>query len=67
MTGLRTIDGVEIAQLHRFHGEWERENRQQILHFIEQGLIYKVGDALQLSATGKLISDRIISDLMWVE
>jgi oxygen-independent coproporphyrinogen-3 oxidase len=67
MTGLRTIDGVEIAHLHRFHGEWERENRQQILHFIEQGLIYKVGDALQLSATGKLISDRIISDLMWVE
>lgn len=67
MTGLRTIDGVDIAQLHRFNAKWARQNHQQIAQFIAQDLIYQVEDSLRLTASGKLISDRIISDLMWVE
>ncbi len=66
MTGLRTQEGVRISDLTAFHPIWEQENSLSIHRFAQQGLLIQNTDKLQLTKSGKLISDSIISDLMWV-
>lgn len=66
MTGLRTKEGVNIATLLQFHPLWLKENQSSIQNFVNGGFIFQEGAFLKLTLEGKLISDAIISDLMWV-
>lgn len=66
MTGLRTKEGVNIATLLQFHPLWLKENQSSIQNFVKGGFIFQEGAFLKLTLEGKLISDAIISDLMWV-
>lgn len=66
MTGLRTKEGVNVATLLQFHPLWLKENQSSIQNFVKGGFIFQEGAFLKLTLEGKLISDAIISDLMWV-
>lgn len=67
LTGLRTIWGIDRVKLLSSFGEklyqFCMENAED---YIKKGLIIIEGDIIKLNQEGIFISDRIISDLMWV-
>ncbi len=66
MTGLRTCEGVRISDLTAIYTGWEHENAHSIRTLINSGKLLQIDGKLQLTKSGKLLSDAIISELMWV-
>jgi oxygen-independent coproporphyrinogen III oxidase len=66
MTGLRTKKGVNITQLLNFYSLWYEENQKQIERFQQDQLLVLDGLNMSLTQKGKLVSDYIISELMYV-
>jgi oxygen-independent coproporphyrinogen III oxidase len=60
MTGLRTIEGVEIAALDP---QVLSENAVLIEHYAAQGLLVRMNGRLVLTRKGRSFADRIASDL----
>ena len=67
MTGLRTMWGCEIARIEAFgepfSGYFHREKTQ----FLQSGVLENTGTHIRLTRAGKLLADRIASDLFWAE
>lgn len=67
MTGLRTMWGCEIARIEAFgepfSGYFNREKTQ----FLQNGALENTGTHIRLTRAGKLLADRIASDLFWTD
>ena len=67
-TGLRTAEGISLAELAEKFGERYKqyclENAQKHL---EAGRLILVTDVLKLTRQGLFVSNDVMSDLMWVE
>jgi oxygen-independent coproporphyrinogen-3 oxidase len=66
MTGLRTSEGIQLSTLTQFQPQWFENNRAQIEQFERLAWLNFDGKKMRLSEAGKLVSDHIISELMWV-
>jgi oxygen-independent coproporphyrinogen-3 oxidase len=67
MTGLRTIEGVNVQELHRLYPNWKSLAKNEIESYMLKGHLIEHATGYSLSESGKLISDQIISDLMILE
>jgi len=67
MTGLRTCEGIRTEELESFKPGWEKRNIKILQSYIASGNLIKSTEGYQLTHSGKLISDRIISDLMEID
>ncbi|MDD4661409.1 MAG: coproporphyrinogen III oxidase, partial [Massilibacteroides sp.] len=67
ITGLRTMWGIQLKTIaERFGEEKKSFCQQQALKYLSQGSILQQDDSYTLSRKGIFISDRIMSDLLWV-
>lgn len=67
ITGLRTMWGIQLGRIEESYGKEKKEFcLKQAATYIENGLIIRENDILKLSTKGIFISDRIMSDLLWV-
>lgn len=68
MTGLRTMWGCNLATLEASFGP---ERRQQVMReaqpYLKKGWLELVEDVLQVTPAGRLFTDRITSDLFFIE
>ncbi len=68
LTGLRTIDGIDTAELKKkFHVDLMSTGRAILLQFEEQKLLKIVGDAIRLTDAGFLVADEIVLQLFFHE
>lgn len=67
MTGLRTMWGCDRAKLAAFGDAYFRFFEEGIRPHLEQGLVLISADNYFLSPSGRLLADRIASDLFWVD
>ena len=67
MTGLRTCEGIRTVDLENFKPGWEKRNIRALNRYIKSGDLVQLKHGYQLTHSGKLISDRIISDLMEID
>lgn len=67
ITGLRTMWGIRLSRIETRYGK-ERKDFcfNQARTYIDNGLLLHENDILKLSTKGIFISDRIMSDLLWV-
>ncbi|HMQ89352.1 MAG TPA: radical SAM family heme chaperone HemW [Flavilitoribacter sp.] len=66
MTGLRTIWGCELPALTAIGPEFQTHFLSQIQSYIDQGLVVRQNEVFRLSNAGRLLADRIASDLFVV-
>ncbi|MDD4515542.1 radical SAM family heme chaperone HemW [Massilibacteroides sp.] len=67
ITGLRTMWGINLEKIEEEYGaEKKLFCLKQADTYIKNGLILEKNDSLRLSSEGIFISDRIMSDLLWV-
>jgi oxygen-independent coproporphyrinogen III oxidase len=67
MTSLRTMWGCDLNKVKERWGEKKREElEKQTVRYVEQGLMFEADHHLILTEKGKLVADRIASDLFWV-
>lgn len=67
ITGLRTMWGIRTTDIQKqFGNEKSAYLEQQAAPFLHQGLLVRKNDTLTLSKEGIFISDRIMSDLLWI-
>lgn len=66
MTGLRTQWGVNNKEIQSIALPFYRHFKLNIQSYIEEQKVIKKNDNYSLTPSGKLIADRIISDLFWV-
>lgn len=67
ITRLRTIWGIHLPELRRLFGEAMADYCLcQAQSYLQTGLLHLDKDTLTLSRQGVFISDRIMSDLLWV-
>lgn len=67
ITGLRTMWGIQLNRIEENYGKEKKEFcLTQASSYINNGLLLREGDILKLSPHGIFISDRIMSDLLWV-
>ncbi|MDD2438335.1 MAG: coproporphyrinogen III oxidase, partial [Massilibacteroides sp.] len=67
ITGLRTMWGIQLKTIAERFGEGKKSFcQQQALKYLSQGSILQQDDSYTLSRKGIFISDRIMSDLLWV-
>ncbi|MDP4207468.1 MAG: radical SAM family heme chaperone HemW [Bacteroidota bacterium] len=68
LTGLRTIWGVDLRIVRESFGEkYLRHIQQELSKFANTGYMILEEEHLRLSDNGMFVSDRIISDLFYVE
>lgn len=67
MTGLRTMWGCSWAQIAGFGEPFHGFFRTEVQDLLEQGLLESDEHRIHLTRRGKLLADRIASDLFWVE
>jgi len=67
MTGLRTMWGCDIARIKEFGEPFAGFFSQGIAQFLQNGTLESDGSQLRLTRAGKLLADRIASDLFWIE
>lgn len=67
MTSLRTMWGCERAKLARFGAAFLTHFEQGAQVFLQNGALEAVGTHFRLTPSGKLLADRIASDLFWLE
>ncbi len=63
MTGLRTMWGIDINKLKSFGTKYYEAIKDKIEAYVEQGILVRQGDIYKTSLSGKLLTDRITSDL----
>lgn len=66
MTGLRTMWGVEAEKLKNINPHHYAEFTQSVREFIQSGQMSFTDDTYKLTGSGKLLADRIASDLFIV-
>ena len=67
ITGLRTMWGIRTSDIREQFGEEKQAYlERQAATYLHQGLLIYENDTLTLSKEGILISDGIMSDLLWV-
>lgn len=66
MTGLRTIWGCELPALTAIGPEFQTHFLSHIQSYIDQGLVVRQNEVFRLSNAGRLLADRIASDLFVV-
>lgn len=67
MTGLRTMWGVNLKEVTTKYGLARRENIEiELKEFIDSGQVLKTEDIITLNKSGKLMADRIASELFWI-
>jgi len=67
MTSLRTIWGCEIVRIEAFGEPYAGYFKAEKKQFLHDGLLENTGTHIRLTRTGKLLADRIASDLFWTE
>ncbi len=67
MTGLRTMWGCEKARIEAFGEPFSGFFREGISQFLQNGTIAQDATHVRLTRAGKLLADRIASDLFWVD
>jgi oxygen-independent coproporphyrinogen-3 oxidase len=68
LTGLRTIWGIDLADIKsRFGEEFHRYCLQNAQKYLDRRLLETENNCLKLTRDGLFISDGIMSDLMWVD
>jgi len=67
ITGLRTMWGIRLNRIKEQYGKEKKDFcLTQALPYLNNGLLLRDGDTLKLSSKGIFISDRVMSDLLWV-
>lgn len=68
ITGLRTMWGISLDKIESGYGK-ERSSYclSQARPYLDNGMLVREGGNLKLSPRGIFISDRIMSDLLWVK
>lgn len=67
-TGLRTAEGLQLAELEkRFGTEFVQYCLQNAQPHIDGGRLVHEGRVLRLTRSGLFVSNDVMSDLMWVE
>lgn len=67
ITGLRTMWGIQLDRISQEYGtEKKAFCLKQASSYLKNGLLLHENDILKLSPKGIFISDRIMSDLLWV-
>lgn len=67
ITGLRTMWGIHLDRIDQEYGaEKKAFCLNQAASYLKNGLLLQENDILKLSPSGIFISDRIMSDLLWV-
>ncbi len=67
MTGLRTMWGCEKARIEAFGEPFSRYFEAEVQAFLRQGTVEASDTHFRLTRKGKILADRIASDLFWVE
>lgn len=67
MTGLRTIWGLDLAQLNTLGPGFVAYFEKNAQRFVESGAMLRSGDVFTLSAEGKFLADGIAAALFWEE
>jgi oxygen-independent coproporphyrinogen-3 oxidase len=62
LTGLRTVDGVELNELFRWDA-FTKADEQQLASFAEQGWLSRNNECIALTKQGRLMADHIASSL----
>lgn len=65
MTGLRTIWGLDLAQLNTLGAGFVAYFEKNAQRFVESGAMLRSGDVFTLSAEGKFLADGIAAALFW--
>lgn len=67
ITGLRTMWGIRLNKIEENFGKEKRDFcLAQASSYIKSGLLLQNSEEIKLSSKGIFISDRIMSDLLWV-
>ncbi|HLF64772.1 MAG TPA: radical SAM family heme chaperone HemW [Saprospiraceae bacterium] len=66
MTGLRTVEGVEIVKLSRYALHFQEHFMESVIPYLTQGKVRFTGGSWILTRTGKFLADRIASELFVV-
>lgn len=66
MTGLRTMWGCAKARIEAFGSPFAGFFQAEVQTFLENGTVEQDETHYRLTAAGKLLADRIASDLFWV-
>lgn len=67
MTGLRTSWGVQLEKIQAFGPPFASHFLNQIAPYIAEGKVKMEQNTFQLTTKGKLLADRIASELFWEE
>lgn len=67
MTGLRTMWGCETARIEAYGEPYAGYFKREMEQFLRSGVLEDTGTHIRLTRTGKLLADRIASDLFWAE
>ena len=67
MTGLRTVWGCETARIETFGPQYLAHFRAGIRARLNDGTAEQSGARFRLTRTGKLLADRIASELFWLD
>lgn len=66
MTGLRTIWGCQLSRIEALGESFLAYFTQQSGRYLSAGVLEQEGEVFRLTRAGKLLADRIASDLFWV-
>ena len=68
MTGLRTIEGVDVYEMAEIHEQYANHFQRLIIPFLERGWVEKRSfRSFRLTREGKLYADGIAGDLFWID
>lgn len=67
MTNLRTVWGMDSRKLEKSYPEFWNRSRHNLQSYLENGYVFFSDHTLCLTEKGWLISDRIFSDLFYLE
>ncbi len=67
MTGLRTMWGCDLARIEAFGEPFAGFFKKEMEGYLQNGTLEDAGTHVRLTRVGKLLADRIASDLFWIE